>query len=295
MMEVALGSLVTVSGLLIYAAFSNPQIPLWLEIAHYVSVAPTSSQGVITGARKAVARFVQERPQSPAGSDRQIRGWLAQAGRPEKLADFRRMQLINGVVGTACVTSWMLLKVANHKGSAPLVSGVLIIGGALAGIWLTKWKLANVALKRRTNAESTLPVILELLAFAVSAGEPMLSSLQRVASTCSGPLADEIRIALIDVSTGVSLGDAFGALSNRLNSAHIARSLKAIVTAMDRGTPLSDILRAQAADARAVRLRELLVLAGKKETAMMLPVVFFVLPMIVVVALYPGFVALQHM
>ena len=56
---------------------------------------------------------------------------------------------------------------------------------------------------------------------------------------------------------------------------------------------MAEVLRAQARDARAESARALLVLAGKKETAMMIPVVFLILPVIVAVALYPGLVALN--
>jgi tight adherence protein C len=62
------------------------------------------------------------------------------------------------------------------------------------------------------------------------------------------------------------------------------------VVAIERGTPLSDVLRAQAVDAREARKRQLLEAGGRKEIAMMLPVVFLVLPTTVVFALYPGVV-----
>jgi tight adherence protein C len=78
-----------------------------------------------------------------------------------------------------------------------------------------------------------------------------------------------------------------------LDSQALSRAFHALTLALERGTPLAQVLRAQAADARAQQARLLLVLAGRKETAMMLPVVFLILPMIVAVALYPGIVALQ--
>jgi tight adherence protein C len=64
--------------------------------------------------------------------------------------------------------------------------------------------------------------------------------------------------------------------------------------AIERGTPIADVLRAQAMDARNLEARKLMTLAGKKETLMMIPVVFLILPLIVVVALYPGLTALNN-
>ena len=63
--------------------------------------------------------------------------------------------------------------------------------------------------------------------------------------------------------------------------------------AIERGTPISEVLRAQAMDSRNHEARKLMTIAGKKETLMMIPVVFLILPMIVIVALYPGLMALK--
>jgi tight adherence protein C len=52
------------------------------------------------------------------------------------------------------------------------------------------------------------------------------------------------------------------------------------------------VLRAQAADVRALSKRQLLETGGRKEIAMMTPVVFFVMPIRLVFALYPGLVAI---
>jgi type II secretion system protein len=51
---------------------------------------------------------------------------------------------------------------------------------------------------------------------------------------------------------------------------------------------LADVLRAQAQDVRDNAKRELLEVAGKKEIAMLAPVVFLILPLTVVFAIFPG-------
>ncbi len=58
--------------------------------------------------------------------------------------------------------------------------------------------------------------------------------------------------------------------------------------AIERGTPLADVLRAQAQDVRDNAKRELMETAGKKEIAMLAPVVFFILPLTVIFAVFPG-------
>ena len=70
-------------------------------------------------------------------------------------------------------------------------------------------------------------------------------------------------------------------------------SLEQIVGALERGTPLVEVLRAQAQDSRDVAKRDLLETAGKKEVAMMIPLVFLILPMTIVFAIWPGIFVLQ--
>ena len=69
----------------------------------------------------------------------------------------------------------------------------------------------------------------------------------------------------------------------------LARFVDGVVVAVERGTPLADVLRAQAVDVREAGKRALLEAGGRKEIAMMVPVVFLVLPVTVLFALFPGF------
>ena len=68
----------------------------------------------------------------------------------------------------------------------------------------------------------------------------------------------------------------------------LARFVDGIVVAVERGTPLAEVLRAQAEDVREVGRRALMETGGKKEIAMMVPVVFLVLPVTVLFAVFPG-------
>ena len=59
------------------------------------------------------------------------------------------------------------------------------------------------------------------------------------------------------------------------------------------GTPLAEVLRSQAQDVRELGRRRLMESGGRKEIAMMVPVVFLVLPVTVLFAVYPGLVSLD--
>jgi len=81
-------------------------------------------------------------------------------------------------------------------------------------------------------------------------------------------------------------------LRDRTRLEPLARFLDGMAVAIERGTPLADVLRAQAADVRALSKRQLLESGGRKEIAMMVPVVFLVLPITILFALYPGLLAI---
>ncbi|MGN6413967.1 type II secretion system F family protein [Flexivirga sp.] len=57
---------------------------------------------------------------------------------------------------------------------------------------------------------------------------------------------------------------------------------------VERGTPLADVMRAQAQDARDSSKQQLIELGGRRELMMMVPVVFLVLPVTVLFAIFPG-------
>jgi tight adherence protein C len=163
----------------------------------------------------------------------------------------------------------------------------------IAGGWFQQWRLNEDAKGSVRAIERQLPSVLELLAFAVAAGEPVLLAMRRVTDSCTGPLVAELQHLVYAVNSGEGLISALDRLQADLGSPALSRTAHALNLALERGTPLAQVLRAQATDARAHEVRMLLILAGKKETAMMLPVVFLILPMIVAVALYPGLLALR--
>ena len=63
--------------------------------------------------------------------------------------------------------------------------------------------------------------------------------------------------------------------------------------AVERGTPLADVLRAQAQDVREQGRRALMESGGRKEVLMMVPVVFLILPVTVVFAAFPSLAVLR--
>jgi len=77
-------------------------------------------------------------------------------------------------------------------------------------------------------------------------------------------------------------------IADRTGLTSLSRFVDGIVVAVERGTPLADVLRAQAQDVRESGRRAVMDEAGRKEIGMMVPVVFLILPVTVLFAIYPG-------
>jgi len=286
--------LLTGSGLLLCgAALHRTAPPLWLQIAPYVGSNVTPKSSWKSSVAHTAGNGLIHRPQSAWGNDRVISQLLTQAASGQTLRMFRQQQIRFAGLATLGTSGWICLRMASGSGFSPLFGMLLLATAPVFGGWYAKWSLANSATSRIARIEQQFPTILDLLAFALAAGQAILPALKKISEMCSGDLAEELNQVVISVSTGVPLGDALDVAQLRVGSEAFTRSIRSLVVALERGTPLALVLRAQATDARGLAQRRLIELASKKETAMMLPVVFFILPMIVVVALYPGLVALQ--
>ena len=142
---------------------------------------------------------------------------------------------------------------------------------------------------------SEFPVVADLLALSVVAGESPVDALQRVCSLTNGELARDLRRALAGAHAGTPVTTALSELAEETTMESFTRFLQGLVVAIERGTPLADVLRAQAVDVREVGKRALLEAGGRKEISMMVPVVFLILPVTVMFALFPGLLTLTSL
>ena len=214
---------------------------------------------------------------------------LARAGWRGTRSHYRLEQVAWAASG-ACLAASAVVVLAPSAASAWVA---MAVAGGVAG-WLARDRaLARQARRRRERIDAHLPAVAELLAFAVAAGESPYAALTRASGSTSGDLADEIDAAVSHVRSGQPLDTALRGLSDRAGTPAVERFVDGLLLALDRGTPLTDVLRAQAADARADQRRALLESAGRKDVLMLVPVVFLVLPTVVAVAIFPGLQGLR--
>jgi tight adherence protein C len=202
--------------------------------------------------------------------------------------EFRAQQMVWATVGLLAGLCLSLLLGAGG-GVSPVPLLVLSLGSAVAGLLLRDQLLTREVSRREQRMMAEFPTIAELLALAVAAGEGPIGALERITRISKGELARELARALADARSGLSLVQSLQGIAARTGLAALARFVDGVAIAVERGTPLADVLRAQAVDVREAGKRALLEAGGRKEIAMMVPVVFLVLPVTVLFALFPGF------
>ena len=233
-------------------------------------------------------RFVERWVGGVAG----VRRRLEQLGGQMTLEQFRTEQVLWGGFGLAAALGLALLQAVGGAGTQPvavLVSAALFTAGGVLG--RDRWLTRQVDQREQRMLEE-FPTVAELLALAVAAGEGPVAALERVHRISGGELSRELGRALAEARAGASLVQALDGIASRTSLAPLARFVDGVAIAVERGTPLADVLRAQAVDVREARKRLLLEAAGRREIAMMVPVVFLVLPVTLLFALFPGFYGL---
>jgi tight adherence protein C len=225
-----------------------------------------------------------------AGSTRRR---LEQAGRRMTVDEFRAEQVLWAAIGLLAGVGLSIALLASNPHRPPALFLLLCFVTTLSGVVLRDYALTQEVAKREQRMLAEFPTVAEMLALAVGAGEGPAGALERVTRTSRGELAKELGAALAEARAGATLVAALENIASRTSLPALARFVDGVAVAVERGTPLAEVLRAQAVDVREAGKRALLEAGGKKEIVMMVPVVFFILPITMLFALFPGLVSLR--
>ncbi len=156
--------------------------------------------------------------------------------------------LILGKLAGACLGAILAL------GATPAAPGRIGIAVALglpaAGFFLPDALLEREARRRRRRLVAALPDALDLLAVSVASGRGPGEGLAQLARAGKGPLAEEMRIAVAELSCGSPLGAALAALRARVPGSEMATLVASIERSRRFGSPLAEQLRRQATSLR---------------------------------------------
>jgi tight adherence protein C len=240
---------------------------------------------LLRGAADAVERVL--------GGSESVRRRIERADLGISVADLRVEQVLWGLSGFAVAAAYGVLRALADPGASPVVALGLCAVAFVVAVLARDSHLSTQARRRERRIVEELPTVAELLALAVAAGESPVTALERVVRRSGGELSTELARVLAAVRTGEPVAAAFDQLAARTGLPVVARFAQGIAVAVERGTPLADVLHAQAADVREAGRRELIEVAARREVLMMVPVVFLVLPVTILFAFWPGVVGLS--
>lgn len=212
-----------------------------------------------------------------------VRARLTQLGREGQFESFRTRQLV--IASSAGALAIFLVMVLASSPLISLISAPLFSFGAY--VYVDR-SLTKDVKNRLLALESEFAPVVEMLTLSLSAGQTPVSSMSRIAERSTGFLGAEFGRVVDEVRSGSPFNTALDAMGARSESMMIRRFVDALITAMMRGAPLVDVLQRHALEARANQRNTLLTVAGKAEISMMIPVVFLILPISVLFALWPS-------
>ncbi|HXV05738.1 MAG TPA: type II secretion system F family protein [Solirubrobacterales bacterium] len=138
--------------------------------------------------------------------------------------------------------------------AAPAAPGrlSLLVAAALpaAGFVAPDALLEREARRRRRRLLAALPDALDLLAVGSASGRGVAAGFAEIAAAGRGPLADELRVTVAELTCGTPLPAALRSLRGRVAGSEVATLCASIERSRRFGSPLADQLRRQAAALR---------------------------------------------
>lgn len=208
-----------------------------------------------------------------------------QAGIPVSAAAHVLRCAVSVVIGVAIGMVGIVVLTQLQQVRKPAALVLLLAVCGLSGWLYVDYRLAQAVRERQQAGAVALPNFVESLALAVTAGAALPRALNLVSQRNNDVLATALAATPVELGVDRTLQS----LRTSFPIPSVVRLVDALTIALERGTPIADVLHAQALDAREESRRLLLERAGRREVGMLIPVIFFVLPAVVVVALYPGF------
>jgi tight adherence protein C len=155
-------------------------------------------------------------------------------------------------------------------------------GWRFGGFYPWRFRGSDVRLFRRA-----LPDALDTLAVCLRAGLGLNAAVAEYAKTASGVTGDAFRVYLAELAVGRQPDEALENLARRYPFDELTAAAAAVAQNFRIGTPLADVLEAQAVHCRALTIHRSREAAQKLSTQLVLPLVAFIFPVVFIIGLGP--------
>jgi tight adherence protein C len=155
------------------------------------------------------------------------------------------------------------------------------------------WKAPLVLVDRRARMrleqiDYELPELIDILVVTVEAGLGFSGSLRTASERISGPLGDELRLALQEQNMGLTTEEALRHMLARADTPSMRSFVRAVTQGETLGVSIGDILRALAIEMRKRRRAAAEESAQKAPIKILFPLVFLIFPAMFVILLGPA-------
>ena len=176
--------------------------------------------------------------------------------------------------------------------SAARMSGVLIVLGTLTML-LIGWVLPLTFVRRKARArlariDYELPELVDLLVVTVESGMGFSGSLQIAAERFSGPLGDELRLAMQEQAMGLPTDQSLLNMLNRAETDGMRSFVRSIRQGESLGVSIGQIMRNLADEMRKRRRAFAEEKAQKAPIKILFPLVILIFPAIYAILLAPA-------
>ena len=161
-------------------------------------------------------------------------------------------------------------------------------------LWITSENLVvrRARKRERLAIEMEFPLIVELFAILIGGGMSPSSALARISEKGSGEFHAALGPIISEMRAGVNLAQALDLLNTQIDSPIVRRFCDSLAISIERGSSLIDVMGRQVEEVRQSQRLQIADRAAKAEVALMIPVVFLILPISILFALWPSYFAL---
>jgi Flp pilus assembly protein TadB len=154
--------------------------------------------------------------------------------------------------------------------------GILILAmpaGAVIGAYFPIFTVKNLAATRVSLIEKRLPFAIEFLVLAMEANASFRAGVEEYCrQLAEDPLAQELRMLLREIDHGIRLQEALSQLDQRIESTPLSGFVLAVVTGIETGQPMKEVLKIQADVVRQERYSNAEVIAKTASVRALFPV-----------------------
>jgi tight adherence protein C len=154
--------------------------------------------------------------------------------------------------------------------------------------------LRRIKNREREMVESEFPLIVELFAILISGGMSPSTALARISERGDGQFISLLRPLVDEMRNGLNLAQALDILNRQVDSAIIRRFCDSLAISIERGSSLIDVVGRHVEEVRQAQRILISDRASKAEIALMVPIVFLILPISILFALWPSYYSLGN-